>query len=320
MKGDLILSDGSGSLPSLQAGTASVNPAISYLRDLSSKLSRQTMISTLNCTARHLGANSLHDCNWSALNRDAVRWVIALLQELDYSPATIGTYRSAIRGVAREAWIAGLISASEFEMIKLVKPAKGKRIPKGRSLTTDEVQALLGLAESDPGSLLAVRDTAIVAIFVGAGLRRAEVAGLNLGDVLLSDMALKVRGKGNKERLAFLPNSLWKHLVKWIDMRGDVDGPLFIRIRRHETMTSDALSTSGVYHIIETRRKELGIEYFSPHDLRRTFASHMLNAGVDLFTLKDALGHENLSTTERYNKRGVDRQKAARDMLDYGWR
>jgi integrase/recombinase XerD len=305
-------------LPDPGQTTDKLNPAISYLRDLPSRMSRRAMVSTLNCTARILGATSIYDCNWGLLRREAVSWTLDVLQEMDYAPATINTYRSAIRGVAREAWLAGLMTAEDFERIKLVKSARGRRLPKGRSLSSQEVRMLLDLpGGSTAGSMIDVRDAAVVAVFVGAGLRRAEVAGLDLDDVDFRDRSLIVRGKGNKERMAFLPDGLWAYVEKWVEFRGDFTGPLFIRIRRHESLTTDRLSTSGIYHVVDSRRQIAGVDYFSPHDLRRTFATRMLDLGMDLFTVKDAMGHENLATTQRYDKRSIDKQKSARDRFNY---
>jgi len=142
---------------------------------------------------------------------------------------------------------------------------------------------------------------------------------LNLSDYDRKERSLKVLGKGNKERLAFLPDGAFRRLEVWVEeVRGDVPGPLFSRVRRYDDLTYDRLSSQAVYHILNTRRVQAGIEKCAPHDLRRTFASSMLGNGEDLITVKDAMGHASLTTTQKYDFRGNERLRDASKRLDIG--
>ncbi len=88
---------------------------------------------------------------------------------------------------------------------------------------------------------------------------------------------------------------------------------MFTRIRRFDTLTNDRLTDQAVYHILQVRQKQAGIAKCAPHDLRRTFATAMLYNGEDLFTVKDAMGHPSVTTTQQYNRRGEKRLQSARE-------
>jgi len=156
----------------------------------------------------------------------------------------------------------------------------------------------------------------MLAVMLGCGLRRSEVVGLDLRDVVTQEQALRVLGKGNKERLAYMPHGTWQRLQFWLEqVRSEAPGPLFTRIRRFDTLTDDRLTDQAVYHILQVRQRQAGIEKCAPHDLRRTFATAMLDNGEDLITIRDAMGHASVTTTQQYDRRGEQRLRAARDRL-----
>lgn len=157
----------------------------------------------------------------------------------------------------------------------------------------------------------------MLTVILGCGLRRSEAVGLDFRDVVTQDRASRVLGKGNKERLAYMPAGAWQRLQMWIDqVRGVNDGPLFTRIRRFDTLTSDRLTDQAVYHILQKRQCQAGIAKCAPHDLRRTFATAMLDNGEDLITVKDAMGHASVTTTQQYDRRGEARLRAARERIN----
>ncbi|WP_370554238.1 tyrosine-type recombinase/integrase [Edwardsiella tarda] len=292
------------------------NPAIAYLISLGSKRSRQTMGSFLNIVARMIGANNLKDCAWGSMRRHHVQAVMEILGNTERAPATINTYLSALKGVALEAWTMRQIDTDSFQHIKQVRSVRGSRLSKGRALERSEIKELFLICENDTSSK-GVRDAAILGLLLGCGLRRSEIVGLNMESVNYREQYLRIIGKGNKERIAYIPGGAWKRLVRWIEeVRGDHPGPLFSRIRRFDDVTDNRLSDQAIYHILDTRRIEAGLEKFAPHDLRRTFASAMLDNGEDIVTVKDAMGHSSITTTQRYDKRGNERLKSASQRLD----
>ncbi|MFK3663537.1 tyrosine-type recombinase/integrase [Scandinavium sp. NPDC088450] len=298
-------------------GSLSLNPAQAYLLSLNSPRSRQTMRSFLGIIARILGATRLETCQWGAMRRHHVQAIIALLQDADKAPATINTYLSALKGVATEAWMMKQLDAESCEHIRRVRNVRGSRLPRGRALPREEIRALFGVCDADKKSL-GLRDAAILGVMFGGGLRRSEVVGLDLASLMMTDQALRVLGKGNKERIAYLPAGSWHRLLLWVDqIRGEVPGPLFTRIRRHDDVTDHRMTDQAVYHILGERQRQAGIEKCAPHDIRRTFATTMLDNGEDLITVRDAMGHASVTTTQQYDRRGDERLRRARDKLDF---
>jgi site-specific recombinase XerD len=297
---------------------APLNPAQAYLLSLNSPRSRQTMKSFLGIIARILGAAGLEDCLWGALRRHHVQAIVALLQDADKAPATINTYLSALKGVATEAWMLKLMDAESCEHIRRVRNVRGSRLPRGRALPREEIRALFGVCDEDK-KVIGLRDAAILGVMFGGGLRRSEVVGLDLGSLIAEEHALRVLGKGNKERITYLPSGSWQRMMLWIEQgRGETPGPLFTRIRRHDDITEKRMTDQAIYHILEQRQRQAGIAKCAPHDIRRTFATTMLDNGEDLITVRDAMGHASVNTTQQYDRRGDERLRRARDNLDFG--
>ena len=311
-----VIPPGEDFLPALSGSDVPVSPARAYLLSLNSPRSRQTMASFLNIVAGMLGAASLESCSWGSLRRHHVMAVTELLRDTGRATATVNTYLSALKGVAKEAWMLRLMDVESFQHIRAVRNLRGSRLPRGRALPGEEIRKLFAVCDADRSSL-GPRDAAMLAVILGCGLRRSEAVGLDLRDVVTQDRALRVLGKGNKERLAYMPAGTWERLHMWIDqVRSEHPGPLFTRIRRFDTLTIDRLTDQAVYHILQVRQRQAGIGKCAPHDLRRTFATAMLDNGEDLITVKDAMGHASVTTTQQYDRRGEARLRSARDRLD----
>lgn len=215
-----IVSPDEDFLPALSGGNALVSPARAYLLSLNSPRSRQTMASFLNIVAGMLGAASLESCSWGSLRRHHVMAVTELLRDTGRATATVNTYLSALKGVAKEAWMLRLMDVESFQHIRAVRNLRGSRLPRGRALPPEEIRALFGACEADSSSI-GIRDAAMLAVILGCGLRRSEAVGLDLSDVVTDEQALMVLGKGNKERLAYMPAGTWQRLMLWIqDVRG----------------------------------------------------------------------------------------------------
>ncbi|RTN76004.1 tyrosine-type recombinase/integrase [Enterobacter asburiae] len=311
-----VMPSGEEFLPALSGENTPVSPARAYLLSLNSPRSRQTMASFLNIVAGMLGATSADACSWGSLQRHHVMAVTELLRDTGRATATVNTYLSALKGVAKEAWMLKLMDVESFQHIRAVRNLRGSRLPRGRALPAEEIRSLFGVCEADDSSI-GVRDAAMLAVILGCGLRRSEAVGLDLSDIVTDERALRVLGKGNKERLAYTPAGTWQRLQKWVEeVRGEKEGPLFTRIRRFDTLTNDRLTDQAVYHVLQVRQRQAGIAKCAPHDLRRTFATAMLDNGEDLITVKDAMGHASVTTTQQYDRRGEARLRKARDRLD----
>ncbi|EKS7306983.1 site-specific integrase, partial [Shigella flexneri] len=144
-------------LPALSGENAPVSPARAYLLSLNSHRSRQTMASFLNIVAVMLGAASLESCSWGSLRRHHVMAVTELLRDTGRATATVNTYLSALKGVAKEAWMLRLMDVESFQHIRAVRNLRGSRLPSGRALPQGEIRALFAVCEADR-SCLGARD------------------------------------------------------------------------------------------------------------------------------------------------------------------
>src|SRR5262249_25673234 len=227
-----------------------------------------------------------------------------------YAPATANKVLSALRGVVREAWRLGLVSADTLARIEAVPSVRGERLPAGREVPAGELAALFAACAKAGAS--GARDAGALALLYGAGLRRSEAVGLEL-EALTGD-GVRVLGKGNKERTVPIPPSAAAALRGWLEVRGNEPGPLLcpvkagrVTIRR---MTAQALMTA-----ILRRGAEANVPHLSPHDLRRSYLTSLLRAGADLSTVQRLAGHANVTTTTRYDRRGADEQAKAAAFL-----
>lgn len=315
---DIVTYAGAGpsTVPERAAQGPGTNPALAYLLSLPSPRSRRTMASYLRRVASRAGAKGIEDCRWTEMRRPHIQAVLDWLQREGRAPNTVNTYLAALKGVALEAWTLGLIETDAYLHIKHVRSVRGSRLPKGRALEQGEIEALLKTCSGDGRGIAAARDEAIITLMLGCGPRRSEVVGLDVGNIDWREGSVRVLGKGNKERLVFLPERTERSLHRWVRVvRGDHPGPLFTRIRRHGDNTGERLSDQAIYHILQVRGREAGLEEFSPHDLRRTFATRLLDNGEDLVTVKELMGHASVTTTQDYDRRGRQRLKEASRRL-----
>jgi site-specific recombinase XerD len=248
---------------------------------------------------------------WHALRYPHLVAIREQLLARGLAPATVNLTLSVLRGVAREAWNLGYLSPEEYERIRQIKPARGERLPTGRSASQGELRALLDVCTADR-TPAGARDAAIIAVLYAGGLRRAELAGLELADWSPEQAALRVRhGKGNKQRQIYLVHGAADALADWLTVRGSWPGCLFLPINKGGTISGTQLTAQAIYGVLRKRAAEAGIPHLSPHDLRRTFVGDLLDAGVDISTVQQLAGHANVTTTARYDRRGeVAKQQA----------
>lgn len=185
---------------------------------------------------------------------------------------------------------------------KLVPTPKGeKRLP--TFLTVDEVVKLV----ETPGSenVYESRDRAILELLYSCGLRVSELVGINLNNLDLISMSVKVLGKGNKERMVPLGSKACTAIKTYLSQRLDLkpeDDYLFVNSR------GGRLSTRSIDRIIKKYAAISGIpKNISPHVLRHTFATHLLGGGADLRAIQEMLGHKSLSTTQRYTHISIEK-------------
>jgi len=305
----------SGALEAPTAAAPERNPALVYLASLAPG-SRRAQRAALETMARLLsgGALGAGAFPWGELryaHAQALR--TALLER--YRPATANRHLAALRRVLREAWRLGLLTAEEYTRATDLPRVRGVTLPAGRGLTPGELRALFGACRPD---LSGLRDAALLAVLYGAGLRRAEAAALELVDFETDGPeagALRVRrGKGGKERRVPLPPSALPALLRWTEARGELPGPLLLPVRGARAELR-ALSPQAILYRLRALAARAGVARFSPHDLRRTFVSDLLDGGADAVTVAALAGHASPTTTARYDRRGERARAKAAALL-----
>ena len=160
----------------------------------------------------------------------------------------------------------------------------------------------------------------MLAVLYGAGLRRAEAAELSLDNYNPKTGELRIRGKGNKERLGYATNGSSKALAAWLAVRGSEPGPLFCPVNKGGNVKLAPMTEQAIYNMLSKRASEAGIDQLSPHDLRRSFVSDLIDAGADISAVQQTAGHTNVATTLRYDRRPEQAKARAATLLHVPFR
>lgn len=219
-----------------------------------------------------------------------LRQYLARLYEAGLSRASIARKLAAIRSCLAFLSRRGRLAKNPAR--EVVPPRLPKRLVS--FLPIDEATVLL----EHPA---AARDRAILEMLYATGARVAELCGLDLGDLDRAGDTIRVRGKGAKERVIPVGDAALRALDAYLRARGNADGPLFENVR------GGRLTVRSVHRVVKARSRAAGLtRRVTPHTLRHTFATHMLDAGADLRLIQDLLGHSRLSTTQRYTHVSAD--------------
>ena len=293
------------------------NPATLYLASLrGSEASRTTVKSVMKQIAMLCDRNP-ETFPWHRLDRATVLALLEKLKQKGLADNTRNLYLSIIKGIAREAMLHQQMSDHQFSLIEQIRAIKLQRLAVGRALHVDEIAQLLDHCLYDEGTA-GVRDAALLGILFGCGPRRAEVVTIDISKLNFADRSIKVIGKGNKERELEMPPRTIDLVKTWLEESGLQFGPLFRPVNRWNQLAVDRrLTARGVYDIVTRRIREVGLEKASPHDLRRSFLTYLLDNGEDLATAADMAGHSSADTTRRYLRHQKKRNRAAADKIAF---
>lgn len=286
------------------------DPVRIYLSTLSQSGAR-TMASKLKTLRRLLNLRELRTGDLSVIALAGK----AALQDASAAPKTINATLSALKGVARAAWQLGQITPEELQRVRDIRSVRGSRLPSGRGHTPDEISRLLDACAKDR-SPAGSRDAAIVMLQYSLGLRRGECPSLDLSDYSPANRTMRIRGKGDKERLGYLEDKgATDALADWLQARSFKPGPLLCPVTRDGKVIFRRLSDQAIYAALIRRAEEAGIVELTPHNLRRTFATELLDRGVDISIVQSLLGHASINTTKIYDRRGDPAKRRAAGML-----
>ncbi|CAK1939792.1 tyrosine recombinase XerC [Vibrio crassostreae] len=244
----------------------------------------------LETMAGHLVTLGLKD--WGQVDAAWVRQLASKGMREGMKASSIATRLSSLRSFFDFLVLRGEMTANPAKGVSA--PRKQRPLPK--NLDVDEVGQLLDVNEDDP---LSIRDRAMMEVMYGAGLRLAELVGINLKDVLGRQGEIRVIGKGDKERKAPFSGLAKEWVDKWLKVRGELASP------GETALFVSKLGTRISHRSVQKRMEEWGkkqavASHISPHKLRHSFATHVLESSQNLRAVQELLGHENISTTQVY--------------------
>ena len=233
--------------------------------------------------------------NYKIINKDEIREYLKYLDKEKKSKSSISRELSALRNFYTFLLHNNIVDNNPFKNIK--NPKKDKKLP--NFLQTDELQNIFD--SIDMSNPLGIRNRLIIELLYATGIRVSELTSLKLNDIDIHNKEIRITGKGNKERIVYFGDYAKKYLS------------LYINEARYELLNSNtsnhllinnkgsALTSRGVELIVNEVVKKAALKHnISPHVLRHTFATDMLNNGADLKSVQELLGHESLSTTQIY--------------------
>lgn len=253
---------------------------------------------------RHLHAAGL---GLAEVTEDDVAGYVATLRGRGRAPSSVARYLVAVRSLHRFLQLEGHLPSDPAADVEVPKVPQG--LPK--ALTEDEVERLLGAVVGQDA--IARRDRAMLEVLYGTGLRISELVGLSLGDLDLERAMLRAFGKGSKERVVPVGRLARAALQEWLELgrpalvpdrwarRGDADA-VFLNQR------GGRLSRQGAWGIVRGYGDRVGLgDRLTPHVLRHSCATHMLDRGADIRAVQELLGHASISTTQVYTKVSTER-------------
>lgn len=289
------------------------NPVVTYLGRLDSG-SLPTMRSTAGLVSARLSGGRIEDPTtfpWHLVRYQHLERLRRLMKDEGKGTKSINKALTFLRQTLREAWRLGLVPEDAYRHLIDVRGERSDDLPSGRALEKEEVGKLFRAC--DDGTLMGLRDGAVIAMMVGAGLRRDETVYVAVEHVSAESDLRIVKAKKRKQREALLQPEALALVLRWISAaRLEPKDPVACRIRVGNNIVRKAISPSGVDGLLGRRVTMAGIEACTPHDLRRTFITQMLSAGMDALVLAKLVGHDDPKTTMIYDRRPL---RSARDFV-----
>ena len=268
---------------------------LSYL-DIEKNYSKHTLINykiDLNEFFGFIGETPIEKVDYLVLRR-----YLAKIREKEPKPRTVARKLSSLRSLLKFLTREGYLKANPATL--LTTPKLDKRLP--QFLTEDEITKFIEAPKG--GDDMGRRDRAILETLYSTGIRVSELVSLDVDSIDFIANIVKVAGKGKKERLVPIGNQAIDAIRSYIDKRAHKDKAVFLNKR------GKRLTTRSIVNITEKYIRQTGLrDKISPHALRHSFATHLLNRGADLRSVQELLGHANLSTTQIYTHMTTEKLK-----------
>jgi integrase len=259
---------------------------------------------------------ALYEVRQQPFSRALLMEYRAMMSEKNLSASTINVRLSAVRKLIGEARRNGILDAEQAAQMADVPNLRQKGSRMGNWLTREQAKELL--AVPDRSTIKGKRDYCILALLVGCALRRRELAALKLEDIQQREgrwVIVDLQGKGGRVRTVAIPIWVKQGIDAWQIAAKIKDGRLLRPLSKSGRILGEELGDWAIWSVVEASAKEIGIEHFGAHDLRRTCAKQCRKNGGDLEQIKFLLGHSSIQTTERYLGSQQDIAIAVNDNL-----
>ena len=247
----------------------------------------------------------LKKINYKKITKEEIRSYLKYLDQLKYSKTTISRILSTLRHFYQYLMIHKVVEVNVFKLIK--NPKKDKQLP--NFLQSDELQKIFDSINLD--TPLGIRNRLIVELLYASGLRVSELTNLDIENINLNNKEIRVLGKGSKERIVFFGDYAKKYLELYLtNSRPELENDKKTK-KLLLNNNGNPITTRGIQLVIDNIVRDASLKHnISPHVLRHTFATDLLNNGADLKSVQELLGHSSLSTTQIYTHITNDRLRS----------
>jgi integrase/recombinase XerC len=282
----------------------SIKEFIKYLQN-EKRYPETTITSYQKDLDNYYGFIILKKINYLTITKDEIRSYLKYLDQLQYSKKTISRILSTLRHFYQYLMINKKVDTNMFKLIR--NPKQDKHLP--NFLQSDELQKIFDSINLE--TPLGIRNRLIVELLYASGLRVSELTNLSLDSINMNNKEIKVLGKGSKERIVFFGD----YAKKYLELYLRESRPLIESNKKNKRLllnnNGDPISPRGIQLVIDNVVRDASLKHnISPHVLRHTFATDLLNNGADLKSVQELLGHSSLSTTQIYTHITNDRLRS----------
>ena len=266
-----------------------------------SELTVSGYMADLSVFIEYLNQNNIN--KFSDVEYNDIRLYINYLYNMNYKNTTISRHISSLKSFFKYLKVNKLVDNNPCILIS--NPKKEKKLPK--YLNYDVLEKLLNAFDNN--NYIGLRNSLILEILYSTGIRVSEITNIKFKDISMSDKTIRITGKGNKERIVYFGTKCFNLIKKYCENSYKIlnkNNLQYLILYKTGKRINERQIRDIVYEAAIKAKIEMKI---SPHVLRHTFATHMLNEGADLRSVQELLGHENLSTTQVYTHLSNDRIK-----------
>ncbi len=294
----------------MDKSVSSINPALAYVNQLDNPKTKKAMqdglLACIRCMNPAYNVGDELEANWWEITQDDINNIRENLSDR-YAPATVNLRMASLRGAWEWCWRLGYIDKDRYEKL-VISDIKNGDEPPGRCLSSDEIQLLFEACGTTTEE--GFRNRAMLALCLNCGFRRSEITSLKITDWHSNESRINFTGKGTKNSNVYISGVTKSFLEEYLSKRGDNGIWLFQSCSPSGKLQSDSgLGAQGFYDMLRKIQRIAGVQSLTPHDLRRTFITMLLDAGVDIVMVSKMARHSSIEQTKRYDRRPESARK-----------